>query len=723
MNMNPSLDDLDITREEFDRLKDAFKCEDFRKTFAEYCNEVQDPENKKIFQSEFTQLEREHGIDVTFVNPEPGFVIKTSINGTEKAFINVAHCDKVQPPISKVGVNEHGETGINWSLPYIQAPPRRDYDKKYNYCTVYDVVYHPQTLHLASKDSKFRRLVIDTSCDAVQNSYNVEIDRANLKFPKLKFKGIARPTVIRKKMDNPPEDVELSPLDHIYPKLKDPVPEVKHIPIPKTKPIAKYATPKYVIKHRRNVDFQEMTYELDAKMNLTVPKELDVIVDLPLLKTTRDVTLDVTEKQIYLISERPAKYQLKVDLPFCVDEKNGSAKFDVDTKKLTISLPVMRKKQYTILDVCREDSGVDSDHGSPKSGSVDSFDEKEPLITVLSSQPTEAVSTKMASDEDEKEVEFLDSSIEYSVPTFTFHRLDNNIAFTLHVKNTEPDSVVCKKFGTSIHIKLASVGSGYFPINYCLLIVFPSEVEEINDVEAEAWDNNVIVQLTLKNCDVPTFTAGLNETQQTEYQLNESNGLNTLNTDSDDCASVDIKVCRGPGECVIDFITSKKKDEDVETKEPTLSSTVHTAKQSRKNKKKKKKVRSLSESYCSELKEMAAEIEHHNLDVDEVENEDIGKHFRMPRSVSESSTDDVSSPLHKRTEFKSILKRRTSYNRSISESSVDDHYPYSQSIDVGIGSVEGIPEEDVFENGSDGLSESCKKTVRFDNVIHKQIFK
>ena len=41
--------------------------------------------------------------------------------------------------------------------------------------------------------------------DAVEKAFDVRLDRNNMKFPKLKFKGSFRPTVIREPLNNTPQ--------------------------------------------------------------------------------------------------------------------------------------------------------------------------------------------------------------------------------------------------------------------------------------------------------------------------------------------------------------------------------------------------------------------------------------------------------------------------------------------------------------------------------------
>lgn len=346
-----ALDALDITQDELSRLTNALKNDEFKKLFGEYYNEINDPANQRIYEAELTQLETERGVDITFVHPLPGFVLKTIADGQLKTFINVAKSDKIGKPSSKCGVNGSGEKGLVWSLPYAQSVAKRDYDKSGEACAVYDVVFHPDTIHLALKNDSFKQMVANTALDAVSNANNINLDLVNVKYPKIAFKGIAKPTVIRKKSKSfKPQSKEPSPLDAIYPPIDSDKPiqikqEVKH-----EKPVARYTKPKYTITQRKHIDYAELTNELDSKLNVALPSELVITVELPLLRNIKDTTLDVTANELYLVSEVPAKYQLKIKLPYAVDESRGSAKFDAAKRALVVQLPV-RRRLLTIDDI------------------------------------------------------------------------------------------------------------------------------------------------------------------------------------------------------------------------------------------------------------------------------------------------------------------------------------------------------------------------------------
>lgn len=298
---------------------------------------------------------------------------------------------------------------------------------------------------------------------------------------------------------------------------------------------------------------------------------------------------------------------------------------------------------------------------------------------------------------------FFNSTIIYELPTFSCNSLDNTIAFTLNVKNVDPDSIVVDKQPRLVQLKFSSIGAGFYPINYGFCVKLPEACGSIVDVQPDTWDNNIILQLEVENCNFDAYWAGLNVNSMNEYGFKRdvskstepetTNNVNDVNVDVTVVSDKEIKIEINNG------TSNDKKTSD-----------ANAIDGQKKNKRKKKKQRSLSESNCDDLQ--VAIDEQETKVTSTTKSIDITKSPGKIRSMSESSNDDQMMP--KVREFKSILKRRSSYNRSISESSVDDHV-YSCSMDIGVGSIQE-------ESGAE-LSESCKKTVRFDDNVRKQLFR
>ncbi|KAL1452206.1 hypothetical protein WDU94_006503 [Cyamophila willieti] len=190
------LEDLNVTQDELNSIGEALKKEEFRKLLCEYVEEIQNPENRKLYEEELTELEKQRGVDITFLTPKPCFVVKTSSNGNVKTFINICSNENIGLPTSTRQGN-----GLNWQVPYVLAPPRLDYDKKQEKCNVYDVVFHPDTIELGKKTKDFKQLILDTALNGVEQSFKVTLDKVNLKYPSIPFKGSVHPTVLRRKAE------------------------------------------------------------------------------------------------------------------------------------------------------------------------------------------------------------------------------------------------------------------------------------------------------------------------------------------------------------------------------------------------------------------------------------------------------------------------------------------------------------------------------------------
>merc|ERR1719420_1364571 len=272
-NSNNTNSKLNLSKNEINRIENALKDKEFVKLLSEYANELQDPENRKKYEEEIAKLEEERGVSVVFINPKPGYVLKTK-DLTEgcKVFINICSDENIDKPTSKVE-NVSGSQGLQWAIPYSQSQPREDIDKGGEKCMVYDVIFHHDTLYLAEKDLRLRDLVHSTALDALERAFQVKCDRNNLKFPKMKFKGVFRPTMIRKPLEGNTDSTK--PLPSEAPTIAEVAPELAAA--------ASIITPQYSIKYRSSTDMQDHVIQSQENVVSNRPKELVVQVELPLL--------------------------------------------------------------------------------------------------------------------------------------------------------------------------------------------------------------------------------------------------------------------------------------------------------------------------------------------------------------------------------------------------------------------------------------------------------
>ncbi|NXP93219.1 KTU protein, partial [Passerina amoena] len=182
-----------------------------RALFAEFAAELTDPEQRRLYEEEVAALERERGVEVRFVHPTPGFVLRTSQEGSRRCYINVCSNPLMGEPRARA---ERG--GQRWELPYSLAPGREELRPAGRRRLVYDVVFHPAALRLAARSARFRRLLRDTALEAVESQCGVRLDRNNAAVLRgVSYKGIPQAPVIRSPLPGgapkPPDDGE-SPL-------------------------------------------------------------------------------------------------------------------------------------------------------------------------------------------------------------------------------------------------------------------------------------------------------------------------------------------------------------------------------------------------------------------------------------------------------------------------------------------------------------------------------
>lgn len=761
---------IQLSRDEYRNITRCLENEEFRKLFVQYCEELNDAGNREKYEEELKILEAERGFDVKFIKPLPGYVIKTLVGGKMKAFINVCHCDLIGKPTSRGSVNEKGQKGLKWSIPYAQSQPRKDYDNKNCECVVYDVVFHYDTLHLAKGNANFRKLVTDTAIDAVTHAFNVILDQ-NLKFPKLQYKGTPKMTVIRNKITNFKAQDEENILNTLSKNSIQDENDNKENITNKVNYDADYVTPLYKLTHRKHVEYHELTNELDAKVNSTVPNELILVIELPLLRSAADCILNITSKILHLISEIPAKYKLEVNLPYEVLEKDGKAKFNIDDKTLTVTLPVAMANRVTLSDI---DCLSSTNSGTQNTVAVLSQPAK--TVPITSNKRPQVLSN---------------SSRKIIFPKFSANKMDNMFAFTLSVRNVDPASIELRKGVDTVSCKFTNIGSGFFPCYYVFFVRFPNA--NIAEVHHEEWDNNFILQIVLSESQVHHYFAGPNEDELVQYSIMEdiTDKINTFGKEIEDDSlciavsktaakqerrsnhlSIEIKTgddtdCEesenncADGEYKTDLSPEKEHDsyneeslknntfyeeenKSVENTKDAKFEESFEAKKNKKNSRRKNKKRSLSESSCDQLKVIVeneiTKLEpcadkssiindnSHNCEISETPT--LLKQ-RKARSISEScdskgicaatytdsaSVDNLTALIHLNNKYKGILKR-SSFERSISEcSSVDDPSYLATSVDTtsNVGSVE-------HPNGD--LSESCRKTVRFNDLIKTKLFR
>ena len=542
MASKSKFDDLDLTKDEIHKIAEALKKEEFRKLLVEYAEEISDPENKRRYEEEIAQMENERGMDVKFVNPEPGYVIKTTVDGDTKAFINICKNEHIGKPSSQRKTDPSGKSGLQWSIPHSFSSPKEDVDKKGEKCKVFDVVFNPDTYRMSESNARFKKLLNDTAIDGIERQFGVKIDRKNLKFPSIKFKGVPQATVIRTRKSESEQtnqeenrSSEKSVLDNFpYPydnltseeKAKQKEKEIAERDAKKPKKEkAKerdddFTTPKYSITHRSEFDLQDARNAPDAKPS-TRPTSLIISIQLPLLKSAKTVNLDIFEKRLILESKTPAAYRLDINLPYPVDEDNGSAKFDKAKHCLTVTLPVLpavippingvngHSAVEEIKDEKKDEESISSNYSSQNGE-----EPPKPLIETINLEDTTAKITDVAQSnksplngEANKDI-WLNNEYDkpetknvlYSFPSYDYHQDVSTVSITMHVANVSKETV-SKSFPneSACHIKFVSLGSGHFPLHFSFFIQFSADCQIVNsECSVDVSGQNVVLVMTKK---------------------------------------------------------------------------------------------------------------------------------------------------------------------------------------------------------------------------------
>ncbi|XP_051240638.1 protein kintoun [Dicentrarchus labrax] len=385
MEAGDKLKELNMTVDEIDRLTNAFKDEKFREMLLDYTRELSDPENKKRYEEEIKMLEQERGNTVEFIHPEPFRALRTSVNGKQKCFINICANEKVGKPASAWGVSEEGRRGQRWSLPHSLHPGRQDIDPKGNKILIYDVIFHPDTLHIASKNTRFMDMVDSTAIQGIQDAFNVTLDKNNVREMSTKYKGTPQPCVIRRPIPGYKAkgvSEKPDPLSFPYPEDQRPASSSQTKPTespatknssdaaPKIQPLeTKEPTkPNYTVKYRSFIDLQDFRCSRDSAQSPR-PKEIVVTIDMPLLKAVTDASLEVKERTLLLESKKP-NYRLELPLAYAVDEEKGEAKFNKQRGQLTVTLPVLPSNEAL-------DFAVSADEGQEGKSEVEEEEEED----------------------------------------------------------------------------------------------------------------------------------------------------------------------------------------------------------------------------------------------------------------------------------------------------------------------------------------------------------
>ncbi|PAA63059.1 hypothetical protein BOX15_Mlig022993g2 [Macrostomum lignano] len=491
--------DLNMTPEEINRFTEAFKKEEFRKLFQEYVEELQNPEQRALYEKEIAQLEEERGMDVEFIHPTPGHVLKLKDASGKKVFINICTNDKIQVATMQ-RTEQNGKVGGNWSIPHSFAPPREDTDKSKQTCLVIDTVFHPDTYLMASRNAQFKKMIEDTAVQGAERNFQIKFaNGGSAKRPKMTFKGLPQATVIRRKRpdyEDKQAQLETEPpnpfIQHYNNTqsgetptaegrefdLQDRAADGDNDSSPSTKNSPKQ--PKYEIKYSYQSDFGDFAYESPSDGSHTTalagssqscPHSVQIVVELPGVTTAQAIDVDVDNRDLRVTSQQSsAAYNLQLRLPYPVTEDNGSAKFDRKSHRLTLILPCIAQQrpdeQSVSSAVAMPDPAPLIEELPDSSETASSVDVKPTDATNTTENATDSSSTSMK--EEFRVGQLLPST------AIRCSQTDSHLTMLIDVKNVDPESIKeaeVSSGGCCWAVSFASVGSGGWRSDYSLAVM------------------------------------------------------------------------------------------------------------------------------------------------------------------------------------------------------------------------------------------------------------
>jgi len=370
-----------ISQEELSKLTKAMKDKQFQSHMDEYCKEISDPAHRKEYLQYLDQLEAKGEMPEGqgLLRSEPGMCVKTTImfkNGqSQKCFINIVHSDRLEDMSEERDANG----GKNVQLPYSLGPPRPERDNKDENCMTCDFAVSTWTFGQAIQRPQILKMLVDTASDGLSKQFlkgHEEVKKdfkvmrrikcrgpgarplpmsVNASLLKNKGKGYHRPThtVEEKSAVTPSELREMRKVAKEK-QLKPPAAtpdEEEDAPKPDTwepetnsKGAARIRVPKHRLVHSGVydlTDFMESSNRPNAQLAASIPRMLKLVVELPSVKKSSDIVMEVTEYNVCI--EVPDKYYLDLPLSYEIDHNNGNAKFDKVAQTLTLELPVVPK--------------------------------------------------------------------------------------------------------------------------------------------------------------------------------------------------------------------------------------------------------------------------------------------------------------------------------------------------------------------------------------------
>ncbi|KAG0727386.1 Protein kintoun [Chionoecetes opilio] len=470
-----------ISREDYTLLAKSFKDKKFRQLLCDYVKEVNDPDNRKQFEEEVIEYEKERGVEAVFLHPSPGFALAVKGDGEPAFFVNICSSDVIQKPDLQPA-SSGGKPCHKWSLPHAAAKPRREVvagrEESQRHTTpvkqvvVHDVVYHPDALQLALHSPVMKQTLIDTAMDSLRKHFSVHINKVEQ--VDKQYIGIPAQCIIKRKVEKKhyeADEQHTANKDHRTNTIDDKVVGVSEDIINEKE--SEFIEPKYKLKHVRKMDMQDFSLQLIPQCSAPwQPQALELEVNLPGVSRASQVNADIQQQSVLLTTESNPNYKLELPLRYPIDEDRSAAKFDVSTQKLTLTLTVMPSSKSSDKLGSQgqsppSDSGIECEFDFRTNGESDNVS-----VESVSSQDDGAKDVGVTGKEEEDSV-FGASTVEHRLtiaPNYSMQQTKERLYIFLCCGNILPSSIKVDQVDDLAGIELSSIGGGQTLLHYSLKV-------------------------------------------------------------------------------------------------------------------------------------------------------------------------------------------------------------------------------------------------------------
>lgn len=330
------LEDIQMTREETERLEDCFKDKKFRDLLEDYVKEISNPSTKQAYEEYLQQVEREGGAPKNrqLMKPAPVFCIKAWNKGKPKRHVFINCCEGKLVKDAKLATSSGYDhplncsgskrAGLCWQIPYVLGLKRFD-----GATPVYDVAFSPNTMRLINTQPSFKKAAIQTAIEAVDG-------RSEIRLSLKKYKLLSK---CRGNVDPPIMSIIVESADErmVSPAAAEPPPPVlKEIP--------------YRIVESDNAELLSM----DAP---TRPKRIYVALQLDEVSRSSEIDAQMNEKTISVTIANGKYKPCAINLDrYDVVASSMKAKWFGDKKelRLTLNIAPLSRQQMAELKQKRE---------------------------------------------------------------------------------------------------------------------------------------------------------------------------------------------------------------------------------------------------------------------------------------------------------------------------------------------------------------------------------